>query len=95
VQDASGQTIGRIPQRADWPKPSFDLATCISCAACADRCPVSCISMGHGHTGGLEAWPKLSSPDACVSCGLCAFYCPADCIVVSGPIQAAATGAKA
>ena len=41
---------------------------CISCGACADGCPVSCISEGDGK---FEI-----NADECISCGNCADVCP-------------------
>ena len=41
---------------------------CISCGACADGCPVSCISEG--------ADKYVINADECISCGNCADVCP-------------------
>lgn len=41
---------------------------CISCGACADGCPVSCISEGDDK--------YVIDADACVECGACAEVCP-------------------
>ena len=41
---------------------------CISCAACADECPVSAIAEGDGKYE-IDA-------DACIECGACADVCP-------------------
>ena len=41
---------------------------CIACGACAEECPVSCISEGDGK--------YVINPDECVSCGSCANVCP-------------------
>ena len=48
---------------------------CISCGACADACPIGCISEG--------ADKFVIDADACVSCGSCADACP-----VGAPEQA-------
>ena len=42
---------------------------CISCGACADQCPVECISEGS---------PYVIDADVCISCGNCAEVCPVD-----------------
>ena len=42
---------------------------CISCGACADACPVSCISEGDG---------KYVINAECIDCGTCASTCPVD-----------------
>lgn len=42
--------------------------SCISCGACADACPVGCISEGDS-TYVIDA-------DSCVDCGTCASTCP-------------------
>ena len=41
---------------------------CISCAACAEGCPVSAISEGDGK--------YEIDPDTCIDCGACAETCP-------------------
>lgn len=47
---------------------------CISCGACADACPVSCISEGDT--------AYVIDADACISCGSCAGTCP-----VGAPVE--------
>ena len=41
---------------------------CVSCGACADACPVGCISEGDGK--------YVINADECVACGSCADACP-------------------
>ena len=43
---------------------------CISCGACADECPVECISEGDER--------YVINSDECVDCGSCAEVCPVD-----------------
>ncbi len=43
---------------------------CISCGACADECPVSCISEGDDK--------YVIDETICTSCGACAEVCPVD-----------------
>lgn len=43
---------------------------CISCGACAEACPASCISQGEER--------YVIDPDCCISCGTCAGVCPVD-----------------
>ncbi len=43
---------------------------CISCGACADECPVGCISEG-------DSKYEINA-DECISCGACAGTCPVD-----------------
>ncbi len=43
---------------------------CISCGACAEACPASCISQGEERF--------VIDPDCCISCGTCAGVCPVD-----------------
>lgn len=43
---------------------------CISCGACAETCPCSCISQG-------EERYEID-PEACINCGTCASVCPVD-----------------
>jgi len=45
---------------------------CISCGACADQCPVTCISEGDTQYN--------IDPAACISCGACADICPVNAI---------------
>lgn len=48
---------------------------CISCGACVDECPVSCIAEGDGK--------YVINADECLECGACAGVCP-----VSAPQEA-------
>ena len=41
---------------------------CVMCGACADACPVGCISEGDGK--------YVIDADTCISCGACAGTCP-------------------
>ena len=41
---------------------------CISCGACAEACPVSCISEGDAK--------YVINADECLECGACAGVCP-------------------
>lgn len=43
---------------------------CINCSACADNCPVECISQGDDI--------HVIDPDMCIECGTCASVCPVD-----------------
>lgn len=43
---------------------------CISCGACAEECPVSCISEGDDK--------YVIDETICTSCGACAEACPVD-----------------
>ena len=48
----------------------IDLDKCIGCGACADNCPVSCIS---------EKDAKyVINADECIDCGTCAGVCPVE-----------------
>ena len=46
---------------------------CTGCSACADVCPVSCISMSDA--GRLFSYPQID-PDKCIKCGKCMKVCP-------------------
>ena len=48
---------------------------CINCGACADECPVTCISEGEDK--------YVINEDECIDCGSCAGACP-----VGAPEQA-------
>ena len=41
---------------------------CISCGACAENCPVSCIRQGEDK--------YIINPEECIGCGTCAGVCP-------------------
>jgi ferredoxin len=41
---------------------------CIACGACADECPVGCISEGDDK--------YVINADECIECGACAGACP-------------------
>jgi len=43
---------------------------CIACGACADECPVECISAGDGI--------YVIDEEKCTDCGSCAGVCPVD-----------------
>ena len=43
---------------------------CISCGACAENCPVECISQGDDK--------YVIDTDACIGCGTCAGVCPVE-----------------
>ena len=45
---------------------------CISCGACADQCPVTCIHEGDTQYN-IDA-------DVCIDCGSCADQCPVNAI---------------
>lgn len=45
---------------------------CISCGACAEQCPVSCIHEGDSQYN-IDA-------DVCIDCGACAEICPVNAI---------------
>ncbi|ERT59230.1 putative ferredoxin [Megasphaera vaginalis (ex Srinivasan et al. 2021)] len=44
---------------------------CVKCGACADVCPVSCITEGE---------TKYVVGDACIDCGACESVCPTGAI---------------
>ena len=43
---------------------------CINCGACAEECPVECISEGDER--------YVINADECIDCGSCAGVCPVD-----------------
>ena len=43
---------------------------CISCGACANECPVQCISAGDDK--------YVINSDECIDCGTCSSVCPVD-----------------
>ncbi len=50
---------------------AIDKEKCIGCGACADECPVGCIS--EGDEGKYEI-----NADECLSCGACQGACPVE-----------------
>ena len=48
--------------------------TCVGCGACADQCPVGCISLDD------ETGKYVIDPDTCAGCGACAEQCPVSAI---------------
>lgn len=53
---------------------ALDRSKCTACGACAQKCPVGCISMSEGQ---YEKQPVVDSIK-CVSCGMCVRVCPID-----------------
>jgi NAD-dependent dihydropyrimidine dehydrogenase PreA subunit len=51
----------------------IDEESCINCGACAEECPVSCISEGPGY--------YVIDKSVCTECGECAEICPTEAIV--------------
>ena len=45
---------------------------CVECGACADTCPVGCISFANGHA--------VIDHECCIQCGTCEGECPTDAI---------------
>ena len=79
------------PQVADlalvgFVRPSFDLADCTACGACAEACPDQAIAMS-------EAGPVWDQ-EACLGCRTCARACPSGCISLSGPRARILLGGK-
>ncbi|MBL8966892.1 MAG: 4Fe-4S dicluster domain-containing protein [Spirochaetaceae bacterium] len=62
--------------------PRFDHRACVSCAACAEDCPVSCIAMETAPGRGPHAKPRLSPASACVGCGACGRACPVSAVAM-------------
>lgn len=50
-----------------------DKRNCCGCAACAQRCPKRCITMGEDEEGFL--YPAVDTT-SCIDCGLCEAVCP-------------------
>lgn len=48
----------------------IDQDKCVGCGACADQCPVECISENDGKF--------VIDADQCISCGACASSCPVE-----------------
>ena len=52
--------------------PRFVTDACIACGACADQCPVSCISVEDA---------AVIDADTCIDCGACEGVCPVEAII--------------
>ncbi len=50
-----------------------DFDSCIKCGTCANRCPLTAITMD-GERDGEAGYPKVN--DMCYRCGQCAYVCP-------------------
>ncbi|MFH1058617.1 MAG: 4Fe-4S binding protein [Pseudomonadota bacterium] len=79
------------PQVADmalvgFVRPSFDLADCTACGACAQACPDQAITM----TDEGPVWGEA----ACQGCRACAEACPAGCITTGQPAVRVLMGGK-
>ena len=78
-----------------------DKSQCCGCGACAQRCPVSCITMREDENGFLYAQVDV---DACVDCHACEQVCPflnrqdsqdpVVCLAAANPDEAQRTNAS-
>jgi electron transport complex protein RnfB len=82
VLDNIGQRCERIRRHAlNWEKPLIDYDLCMSCAACIDACPVSCLDVTYTEdTENRKAYPYLSALSACIACRFCAVECPVEAV---------------
>jgi NADH-quinone oxidoreductase chain I len=67
----------------------LDVATCISCKACAQICPNQTITMVEGEAdtafkpnGTTKLFPEINL-ERCLFCGLCEEVCPTDCLILT------------
>ncbi|MDA8410998.1 MAG: 4Fe-4S binding protein [Treponema sp.] len=81
VIDDRGEVVARL-RISEWPRPRFDLSACIGCACCVESCPVDCLEMEGGLSGGFGEAPRLARPRNCVSCERCLRICPVSCVTM-------------
>ena len=84
VLDDLGRRCERIRRRAlHWEIPLFNYARCMSCRACIDACPASCLGVTHTEdTQDRKAYPFLVDRAACIACQFCAVECPVDAVTL-------------
>ena len=85
LTDTLGKKCLRIPSRALWPKPVFDLKRCASCHVCVDGCPVHCLSMRLNGKKDKHERPFLAAAKSCISCGFCQEDCPVSSVSMTVP----------
>lgn len=75
--------------------PYFDHRACVSCAACAEDCPVSCLAMELAPGRGPHAKPRLAPESACIGCGACERACPVSAVAMRDAAGSSAAGSAA
>jgi aldehyde:ferredoxin oxidoreductase len=63
-------------------KPRFDKKGCVSCGACVQECPVSCLIMRRQPGKDLRPYPEIPDPDRCIGCRFCEVACPVDAVTL-------------
>jgi aldehyde:ferredoxin oxidoreductase len=82
VMDAAEKR--RVPRRAPakGKKPVIDKKICVSCAACVQECPVTCLFLVREPGKNPRPYPTLPDPGKCISCAFCRECCPVDAIAM-------------
>ena len=63
-------------------RPVFDLSLCVSCAVCAQACPISSIRLDRkGEKDDSNLYPAVHGD--CTGCGSCERACPMSAIALS------------
>jgi aldehyde:ferredoxin oxidoreductase len=70
------------PRRVSYKgkKPVIDKKRCVSCAACVEECPVTCLVLIRKPGKDPHPYPELPEPEKCISCAFCKEGCPVDAI---------------
>ncbi len=77
------QGINRHGHYATHPsnfRPTLDVAVCIGCGICADKCPIAIITMQEDQDGNQI---PFMDEKACLGCGVCVNFCPNGSITMS------------
>jgi len=61
-----------------------DKKDCVGCAACANRCPQKCITMGEDVEGFV--YPYIDK-ESCINCGICEKVCPVLNLPARRPVE--------
>lgn len=81
IKSKTETTAARITP-AKGKKPRVNKKRCVSCSACIQDCPVSCLIMRRGPGRDRHPYPELPNPAKCIGCCFCEAGCPVDAITM-------------
>lgn len=81
---SSPPPIRPTPRRrpAKGKKPLIDYKICVSCTACVQECPVTCLVMENAQKKNPHLYPALPDRSTCISCAACRDICPVQAIAM-------------